>query len=547
MMTATFGGPRALRDPAAPGRVMGVLLVLMLCWPLGHFAGVDVSLLAEPGNLHVIGGFLSGFYPPAHDRFFLGLLTTALWQTIAIASVGMLMALMVAMPLAFVTTSALSVSAVGPVRAGARSRMRSVVRPAGRALTLFLRGIPEVVWALLFVRVFGLGPSAAVLALALTYGGMLAKVFSEILDSTDRRPAQAILAAGSGRFAALLYGLLPMAATELVSYTVYRWECALRAAVVMGLVGAGGLGQLMDQSMKAFNGGEIASILMAFLALVLLADAASNGLRRWMDAVPRIDASVARLRVASGWLAALAVIALIVACWRTLGLDPSALFGQQAATDLAHFINEFIPPSVKPALLAKIASGAVETLALSLVGTLLAAVLAIGLALPAAGRHGRMAKACVRFVLNLLRAVPELVWATITVLAAGLGPFAGTLALAFHTAGVLGRLYAETLENTPPAAEAALRESGAPRALAFLYGPLPQVAPQWLAYTLYRWEINIRMAAIMGFVGAGGLGQLLYVELSLFRLASACSVIIAMSILALAVDHLSAWLRRKLG
>lgn len=532
------------RDPAGPRRAAWLVLALVVLWPLANLAGMNGGLLTVLGDFHVIKSFVTGFYPPARDAFFIGLLATALGQTIAIATIGMLMALLVAMPLAVLTTSALSLSAIGPAP---RALTRRVVRPAWRGLTLFLRGIPEVVWALLFVRVFGLGPSAAVFALGLTYGGMLAKVFSEILDSTDRRPAQAILAAGGGRLAALFYGLLPMAASELVSYTVYRWECALRAAVVMGLVGAGGLGQLMDQSMKAFNAAEIGSILMAFLALVLVADAISSGLRRWMLAAPTTDGRVFNARTVLGWLMILFLGGATIACWHALALTPGTLFTQQAAADLAHFVGEFLPPSTRLALLTKLASGAAETLALSLIGTLLAALLAAALALPAAGRHGRLAKASVRFVLNVLRAVPELVWATITVLAVGLGPFAGTLALAFHTAGVLGRLYAEALENTPVAAEAALRQSGAPRALAFLYGPLPQVAPQWLAYTLYRWEINIRMAAIMGFVGAGGLGQLLYVELSLFRLANACSVIIAMLILALLVDQLSAWLRRKWG
>jgi phosphonate transport system permease protein len=89
-----------------------------------------------------------------------------------------------------------------------------------------------------------------------------------------------LLEAGSGRLAALCYGLLPNAARELVSYTVYRWECAVRASVVMGFVGAGGLGQLMDQSMKMLNGGEAASILATFLVLVLAADALSELLRR---------------------------------------------------------------------------------------------------------------------------------------------------------------------------------------------------------------------------------------------------------------------------
>ena len=143
-----------------------------------------------------------------------------------------------------------------------------------------LRAVPEVVWALVFVRVLGLGPAAGVLALAITYGGMLGKVYAEILESTDTRPARALLEAGSARLAALGYGLLPNAAQELASYTVYRWECAVRASVVMGFVGAGGLGQLMDQSMKMLDGGEASTILVTFLLLVLLSDAMSAGLRR---------------------------------------------------------------------------------------------------------------------------------------------------------------------------------------------------------------------------------------------------------------------------
>ena len=123
-------------------------------------------------------------------------------------------------------------------------------------------------------------PAAGVLALGVTYGGMLGKVFAEILESGDLRPARALMEAGSGRSGALLYGLLPGVSQELVSYTVYRWECAVRASVVMGFVGAGGLGQLMDQSMKMLNGGEAATILATFLVLVLAADALSAWLRR---------------------------------------------------------------------------------------------------------------------------------------------------------------------------------------------------------------------------------------------------------------------------
>jgi phosphonate transport system permease protein len=235
------------------------------------------SALFMPGNLSVIGGFLGGFLPPETSPDFLALLGRATLETLAMATAGTALAFLIAAPLAFVTTRALSVSRIGP----GPGRLRAgVVRQAGRALLMVLRAIPEIVWALLFVRALGLGPAAGVLALAITYGGMLGKVYAEVLESTDTRPARALLEAGGGRLAALGYGLLPHCAQELVSYTVYRWECAVRASVVMGFVGAGGLGQLMDQSMKMLNGGEAGSILLVFLALVLAADALSNVLRR---------------------------------------------------------------------------------------------------------------------------------------------------------------------------------------------------------------------------------------------------------------------------
>jgi phosphonate transport system permease protein len=149
-------------------------------------------------------------------------------------------------------------------------------------------------------------------------------------------------------------------------------------------------------------------------------------------------------------------------------------------------------------------------------------------------------------VLNVLRSVPELVWAALMVLAAGLGPFAGVLALALHTTGVLGRLFAETLQNAPASPEAALKAAGAPGVTAWAYGMLPIAVPQWLAYTLYRWEMNIRMAAVLGFVGAGGLGQMLYFHLSLFQQSRSATVLIAMFVLVFAVDGASARLRRGL-
>jgi phosphonate transport system permease protein len=238
------------------------------------------------------------------------------------------------------------------------------------------------------------------------------------------------------------------------------------------------------------------------------------------------------------------IVLLIVASFVYLSLNPLALFTKQAMSDIAVYTARFFPPDLSITFLQKVWSGILQTLAISALATLLAAVVSLFLALPAAGEFGHSAKVVTRFFLNFLRSVPELVWAVLMVLAVGLGPFAGTLALALHTTGVLGRLFGETLENHPPQATRALRLAGASNAQAFMYGALPGIYSQLLSYSLYRWEMNIRMATILGFVGAGGLGQILYYELSLLHEQQASTVIMAMLVLVIGVDMISNKLRR---
>jgi phosphonate transport system permease protein len=242
-----------------------------------------------------------------------------------------------------------------------------------------------------------------------------------------------------------------------------------------------------------------------------------------------------------------AIAAAVIASFAWLRIDVATLFSHESLRNMGRFVGEFFPPDLSPPFVAKAAWGALQTLAVSALGTLLSVAAASLLALPASGRFGGLLRAASRFALNALRSVPELVWAALMVLAAGLGPFAGALALALHTTGVLGRLFAETLENAPRAPETALHDAGAAAIEAFAYGTLPLVLPQWAAYALYRWEMNIRMAAVLGFVGAGGLGQMLYYHLSLFQQAQAATVLMAMFVLVFAVDAISARSRRHLA
>ena len=239
--------PPERRDPAWRGRLAGAVVALLLLWPMLVLTEFKPWLLLAPDALTPSLRFLADFVPPRLDAEFLALVARETWRTVAIATAGLTLALVLAVPLALLSVRVLSISAL----TGPMAPLPALVRLVVRWLLVVLRSVPELIWALVFVRVVGLGPTAGVLAIALTFAGMLGKVYAEILDSA-----------------------------ELTSYTVYRWECAIRSSAVLGFVGAGGLGQQMDASMKMFEGAEVATMLLVFMALVWLADSISAWLRQ---------------------------------------------------------------------------------------------------------------------------------------------------------------------------------------------------------------------------------------------------------------------------
>lgn len=270
-----------------------------------------------------------------------------------------------------------------------------------------------------------------------------------------------------------------------------------------------------------------------------MSDPAAN--QPWRLPPPLFDA-----RCRACWFMA-GLLVLVVASFWSLDLQWGQFLSLDALRSMGRFAAEFFPPDLSPDFLRRVAWGTWETFAMSALGTALAAAAGLLLALPASRQHeadAARSRAPMRLLLNVLRSVPELVWAGLLLIAAGLGPFAGTLALAMHTTGVLGRLFAEAIENAPPGPAAALRAQGVGPGRVFLYATLPQVLPQLLSYTLYRWENNIRAAAVLGVVGAGGLGQLLAFHMGLFHMGKTATVLGAMLLLVAAVDVTSFAARR---
>jgi phosphonate transport system permease protein len=249
------------------------------------------------------------------------------------------------------------------------------------------------------------------------------------------------------------------------------------------------------------------------------------------------------------WLTA-ALLLLVIASFVSLELDWAAFASLEAAHSMYRFMAEFFPPDVSPVFLRKVGLAAWETLAMSALGTAMAAALGLALAVPASRMSHQdpaWLRSPTRWLLNALRAIPELVWAALLLISAGLGPMAGTLALALHTSGVLGRLFSEAMENVPLGPADALRIQGLRPFRVFVYATLPQVLPQLMSYTLYRWENNIRAAAVLGVVGAGGLGQMLSFNMGLFLMHKTATILGAMLLMVACVDVLSFGLRRWLN
>jgi phosphonate transport system permease protein len=513
-------------------------------WGLAALVAVGWSLLAavdgevvNPAGSAQFGRFAAAALSPALDVAFLGVLGTAALVTVAYAVLG--------------TALALVLGAAGAVLVARTTwGRRRLGWAAARGVLAVPRGLHEAVWGLLLVNVLGLDPWVGVLAIGLPYGAVTAKVFADLLDEAPRGPYEALLAQGSGRAAAALYGLVPQAAGGLLSYAFYRLECAVRSAVVLGLIGAGGLGYQLSLSFASLRWPEVWTAVYALALLCLAADVAGRAVRRRVAAPRRRAGVLSRDPVLTAAVGA--ALAGVVWSWWFLALSPASLVSARTREQAGYVLGAAWPPAGDGELLADVVRQSVVTVQTSVLAIAVAtagAVLVAGVAARPAGRSGpgrRVAGALVRAALLLLRAVPPPVWALVLLFVLLPGVLPGALALGVYTLGVLGRLAAEAVEEVDARPRTALAALGARPSGGWLYGVAPQVSGPVLAFALYRWEVVVRDTLLVGLLGAGGLGALLASRLAAFDWAAVTTVLLATIALTLAVDLVSDRARRAL-
>jgi phosphonate transport system permease protein len=236
-------------------------------------------------------------------------------------------------------------------------------------------------------------------------------------------------------------------------------------------------------------------------------------------------------------------IAVLIYAGRLSDLSFVELF--QGSGTMAEYVTRYFPPNFSN--WRSYLQDTLETVAMGIWGTLLSAILAIPLSILASSNI------CpawivfpVRRVLDTMRAINEVVFALIFVVAVGLGPFAGVLALFVHTAGILAKLFSEAIEAIEVGPVEGIRATGASKIQEIVFGVIPQVVPLWTSFTLYRFESNVRSAAVLGIVGAGGIGVSLYQSFRAFKYQDVCAIMIILIVTVALIDTISAKLRQHL-
>jgi len=573
----------------------GIVFIVSLVWSL-QVAGIFGGELVNPGGMTLVWQFLAAAVSPDLSPEFLRLTLEATLKTMGFAVCGTFLSVFFGTFLGLFS-SEIWWKSVDPHS----SRSPRIV---WRTILAFPRSIHEALWGVFFVNIFGLDPLVAVAAIALPFGAIVAKVFSDILDETPRDALFALLNSGVYPAKAFLYTIFPQAFINLLSYTFYRLECSIRSAAVLGTIGAGGLGYEILLSLQALRYEQVWTLLIALLILTGLTDIWSARLRYKLGAPSRLDLNSpsdspqaatgdgclhgqpetvaptggqgelrspspnSRIwrhrRISFPQLSAIFAIILIVFSFIYIDADYGKLWSPRTFDLLRGILDDAFPPQFGD--VSQLFTLSKQTLAMSILAMTLAGVGGIflsflasnnlllpgGILNPIASKSpqkfgwGWVILISTRLILLFSRAVPEPIWALIFLFVLFPGILPGAIALGLHNLGILGRLMAEVTENLEQPPLRALAASGADGPKVFLYGILPRTLPSFLAYILYRWEVCIRSTAIVGLVGAGGLGRLLAEQLSSFDYGGILGTLSIFVGLTVAVDLISNFARRTL-
>ncbi|WHX22501.1 phosphonate ABC transporter, permease protein PhnE [Streptomyces malaysiensis subsp. malaysiensis] len=570
---ATRPHRRTLARPTAAGLSAATALLLCVGGGLWAFSALRLNIATLTDSADNAVNFLSRTlpldFPPT------GELLSLIWQTLAIVVSATVLSVVLSVPLALLAARNTSPGA------GARAVSRGVI--------VLCRAVPEVVFAIAAFRVFGLGGMTGVVALGVHSVGMVGKLYADAVEQTDEGPRTALRATGAGRLQQITGAVLPQALPSLVATALHRLDINLRASAVLGFVGVNGLGYALSTAITTLDYRRAMALAVVLLLLCFVAESVSGAIRRTLlqdvttarrsrrswpvfpgarrderpggtaqarpspptAAGPPADGGTAVRRTLPRWSARrirgttwlVLTVALVVASAVRSGLSWSTL--RRGAESFLPTLGDFLPPGTG-GIGGQLWADLWVTLQIALAGTLIGLVLALPLgALAARNVVGspRVAR-FFRTVILLVRAVPELVLAIVFVVVTGLGAVSGALALGVGSVGLLGKLVADSLEETEPGPARALVATGARRHQVFFGAVLPRAWPAVVGHLLYQLDVNLRSATLLGIVGAGGIGYDLLNAARVLQFPVVTTVVLMVLVLVLLIEGLAVWVRK---
>lgn len=525
----------SLTTTRLPLAILAALLIGGI-WSVVSLGVNPAAILGSLGNaVDFIGRMFPLDFPPLRE-------TAALvGETLAIVLLATVLSVVLSVPL--------SLAAAAPTRSSTTGQA------AARFLTVLARSLPDLVLAIIFLRMFGVGPAAGVLAMGLHSVGMVAKVYSDAIEELDDGPRQAVAAVGGTRRQQIFAAVLPQLAPQLIATALHRFDINLRTSVLLGYVGVGGVGLAISDSLRVFNyqRGMALALLVLLLCIVveLLSGALRAAIMRRSGGAPLTKASLRRLTPPwtlgrTGRFGGMAVLAAVTAVavwavdlnWERIG---------RGVADIPQTAALFFPPATG-GVLELILEELLVTVQIGFAATLLGGVVAVPVGVLAARNvvanpyiHGVF-----RGLTVVVRGIPELILAIIFVVISGLGAVAGTLALAVGVVGLLAKLVADSIEETDTDVQEAVRAVGATGPQVFFAATLRQAAPALVGHTLYVLDHNIRAATLLGVVGAGGVGFLLLNAARVNHFDVVTTIVLLLLAVVLAVEAVSVWLRRTI-
>ncbi|MDR9444517.1 MAG: phosphonate ABC transporter, permease protein PhnE [Microbacteriaceae bacterium] len=568
--TAPNGGKKNLTPiPTKPSKVSrntlyGFLLAFVLGWIF-----IDMDLFRIFGGTQDIINLVDYMLPAEFEFWERALELT--FETLWMAVIGTFLAILMSVPLAFMAAS--------------NTTPHPTVYAIARGIITFSRAVPDLVFALVFVRALGIGVLPGILALAFHSIGMIAKLLADAIEQVDKSPREAVRSVGAGPFQNIITTVVPQIIPAFISISLYRLDINLRSSTVLGLVGAGGVGLLLKKTLGQLDYSNALGVVLVIFIFILLMEVLSAAVRLQILAGENFggpsnknDSSMAKLLKRMGYdpearrerararrdakpnakilppltqerlnmrLYSLLFLALIAIAFISVQLNPLELFTSFGS--IVEISGRLLPPDFITAG-PQIIQGLIETLAIAIVSTVLGSLISIPLGFLAAANVSvnRIVYGITRLVLVIIRGIPELILAIIFVAAIGLGPIPGVFALTIGTGGFLAKLVADSVEEIDPTPRQAVTATGATRIQELFTSVLPQVLPALVGQLLYTFDINIRASAILGIVGGGGIGFLLFNSMKVLAFQTTGAIILATFVLVYLIEILAGYVRRQI-